>query len=89
MRLRCPNHDCPLDLPEDLAGTHIRCPHCGEMMLVERPESATAVEQIQAELPDMLTSVCGTSRATLLVHTLRKICRQSPRLVQWYEEMFT
>ncbi len=42
MRVRCPNKDCPFDVPDDLVGARVRCPHCFHLFFVEREEDAGA-----------------------------------------------
>jgi hypothetical protein len=53
MRLRCPQKNCPIDVPDDLVGVRIRCPHCGAWLDVDPKYRDTASEQIQAGAPDM------------------------------------
>jgi hypothetical protein len=53
MRLRCPHKNCPIDVPDDLVGVRIRCPHCGEWLDVDPKHSDTLTEQIPAGVPDI------------------------------------
>ena len=47
MRVRCSKNGCPFDVPDDMVGARIRCPHCGHLMFVE-PETS---EQVQPGVP--------------------------------------
>jgi hypothetical protein len=53
MRLRCPKENCPIDVPDDLVGVRIRCPHCGEWLVVDPKYRDASAEQIRAAVPDM------------------------------------
>jgi membrane protein YdbS with pleckstrin-like domain len=53
IRLNCDNCERPLDVPEDLAGKKIKCPHCGDVNLVPvavaaSPPAATASDAAAA-----------------------------------------
>ncbi len=50
MRLRCPERNCPLDLPDELLGQSARCPHCGcEFVVASRHRDLTLDEEHDAE----------------------------------------
>jgi hypothetical protein len=51
MRLRCPQKNCPIDVPDDLVGVRIRCPHCGAWLDVDEKYREPSDEQIQASMP--------------------------------------
>ena len=58
MRLRCPAKNCPIDVPDDLVGQRIHCPHCGHELVVDpkyrdAPSPDDRVDAIQPGLPDM------------------------------------
>ena len=53
MNLRCPENNCPIEVPDDLVGTRIRCPHCATWLLVEEKYRDTSSPQIQAGEPNM------------------------------------
>ena len=51
MRLRCPAKNCPIEVPDDLAGVRIRCPHCGASLVVDPKFREASAEEIQAGSP--------------------------------------
>jgi hypothetical protein len=51
MRLRCPAENCPIDVPDELRGTRIRCPHCGSLILIDDKYRETGSLQIQEGPP--------------------------------------
>src|SRR5258708_37554106 len=58
MQLRCPENNCPIEVPDDLVGTRIRCPHCAAMLTVEAPvsegnESVNLEHQIYDGMPPL------------------------------------
>lgn len=50
MRLRCPARKCPIEVPDDLVGARIRCPHCGELIIVDA-QDGEGRSDIQPGLP--------------------------------------
>lgn len=51
MRVRCPKDGVPFDVPDDMVGMHVQCPHCGHRIPVTHEDRHTSSEQIQAETP--------------------------------------
>ena len=51
MRLRCPARKCPIDVPDDLVGARIRCPHCGELIFIGAKDGESQSDQVQPGLP--------------------------------------
>ncbi|HZZ80871.1 MAG TPA: hypothetical protein VFE62_20380 [Gemmataceae bacterium] len=51
MRLRCPAENCPIELPDDLLGSKIRCPHCGTLILIDAKYRESASPQIREGEP--------------------------------------
>ncbi len=51
MRLRCPENNCPIDVPDDLVGVRIRCPHCGASIVVDSQQGVESASQIKAGGP--------------------------------------
>ena len=53
MNLRCPKNNCPIEVPDDLVGTRIRCPHCAAWLIVQEKDRAPSSAQIQVGEPNM------------------------------------
>src|ERR1035438_10344839 len=51
MRLRCPAKQCPIEVPDDLVGARIRCPHCGELIVIAAKDFEGPSAQVQQGLP--------------------------------------
>jgi DNA-directed RNA polymerase subunit RPC12/RpoP len=51
MRLRCPAKQCPIEVPDDLVGARIRCPHCGSLIVVDAKDCEGPSVQVQQGLP--------------------------------------
>lgn len=51
MRLRCPARKCPIEVPDDLVGARIRCPHCGELIVIDAKDREGPSVQVQQGLP--------------------------------------
>jgi hypothetical protein len=51
MRLRCPEKNCPVDVPDDMFGMTIRCPHCGSSFVANEKnrENVADVPQLSID----------------------------------------
>jgi hypothetical protein len=63
MQLRCPENNCPIEVPEDLVGTRIRCPHCSAWLIVDARYRDPSSAQIQAAEPNMSLDALPTKAA--------------------------
>jgi hypothetical protein len=52
MRLRCPHQGCSIDVPDDMVGARMRCPHCEQLLFVDPQYMEGAAGQIPATAPD-------------------------------------
>jgi DNA-directed RNA polymerase subunit RPC12/RpoP len=51
MRLRCSANRCPIEVPDDLVGARIRCPHCGALIVVDAKDGDYQSVQVQPGEP--------------------------------------
>jgi hypothetical protein len=53
MRLRCPHNGCSIEVADDMVGARIRCPHCEQLLFVDRQYEEGAAEPLGAEIPTL------------------------------------
>ena len=51
MRFRCPHQNCPVEVPNDMIGMRIRCPHCEAFFVLDLQYREDSAEQIQTKAP--------------------------------------
>jgi hypothetical protein len=71
MRLRCPNQGCSIEVPDDMIGTRIRCPHCDQFLLADlryREEDSQRYQHLSLDPP----SKSGHGEPAQLEHGLRE-----------------
>jgi hypothetical protein len=53
MRLRCPKENCPINVPDELLGTTIRCPLCMSLIVVDARDRDRSAEQFKPGDPSV------------------------------------